>query len=725
MRSSTASSDEVIASLTRSGYAERLLHWEGRPFGLNDYPMFRAIYDASPKRLLLKTCRQVGKSMTLASFSLSESVAIPHFKTFFIAPTKEQTQTFSTARIGKFIAFSPLIRDIFISPSAPNRVLARHFAHGSQIVFSYASDDADRCRGQSCDRLCFDDKAEVLTRTGWVSVKELGLDDEVADVNDRGVIEWSRPTEVFHKRHTGGMVRFSHTGIDLRVTEDHWMWAQPLKEYETFLFVRAKQLVERDFNFIQVHEDFAQEVISFNARHVSQEQVRDEAVHCFTVANHRPVMRGGPGQKAIITSQCIDEVQDMLLDVVRPVVVECLRASKYSYETYCGTPKTFENGIEAMWAGSSQCEWVIKCPSCGKSSILLSEKQCGRYGPVCLGCQAYLNPRLGNWVDMNRRPPDSDGIVTQTKGFHISRLMMPQNVPAAWPKGSTEWTNALIKWREVLSALDGPDAYPIATFRNEVLGVSDSQGRRLVTQNMLLEACDGPPICPKPTRENVKGVTKIAAGIDWSGGGTAITGSDGAVSIKSRTVLTIIGKMGIGRTRLLYYKMFPGTSPVEEFEEMAEALRYYDECTHYQMFIGADAGEGNMGTDLLRHRLQNPIRVVKFRYSGTSAGYISWNKKGKFYTVNRTQAIDSLMTALIRKEFQFPKEPDTIMAVPFKDILAEYEEIIGETGIGRKVWRHAPTQPDDFLHALNFARIALQIANKEVDLTASIESDDD
>lgn len=575
MRSSTASSDEVIATLTRSGYAERLLHWEGRPFGLSDYPMFRAIYDASPKRLLLKTCRQVGKSMTLASFSLAESVAIPHFKTFFIAPTKEQTQTFSTARIGKFIAFSPLVRDIFISPSAPNRVLARHFAHGSQIVFSYASDDADRCRGQSCDRLA------------------------------------------------------------------------------------------------------------------------------------------------------IDEIQDVLLDVVRPVVVECLRASKYSYETYCGTPKTFENGIEAMWAGSSQCEWVIKCPSCNKSSILLSEKQCGRYGPVCLGCQAYLNPRLGSWVDMNRRPPDSDGIVTQTKGFHISRLMMPQNVPAAWPKGSEEWTRALVKWREVLSALDGPDAYPIATFRNEVLGVSDSQGRRLVTHNMLKEACDGPPICVKPTAENLKGVTKIAAGIDWSGGGTAITGNDGAVSIKSRTVLTIIGKMGVGRTRLLYYKMFPGTSPVEEFEEMAEALKYYDACTHYKMFIGADAGEGNMGTDLLRHRLQNPMRIVKFRYSGTSAGYIAWNKKGKFYTVNRTQAIDSLMTALIRKEFQFPKEPDEIMAVPFKDILAEYEEIIGETGIGRKVWRHAPTQPDDFLHALNFARIALQIANKEVDLTASIETDDD
>jgi hypothetical protein len=32
------------------------------------------------------------------------------------------------------------------------------------------------------------------------------------------------------------------------------------------------------------------------------------------------------------------------------------------------------------------------------------------------------------------------------------------------------------------------------------------------------------------------------------------------------------------------------------------------------------------------------------------------------------------------------------------------------------VWRHAPVDPDDFLHALVFARLAIQIAINEVNL---------
>jgi hypothetical protein len=49
--------------------------------------------------------------------------------------------------------------------------------------------------------------------------------------------------------------------------------------------------------------------------------------------------------------------------------------------------------------------------------------------------------------------------------------------------------------------------------------------------------------------------------------------------------------------------------------------------------------------------------------------------------------------------------------------------VIGQSGATRKVWRHAPSQPDDFLHAMNFARMAMQIANNEINLTSSIDDD--
>ena len=65
-------------------------------------------------------------------------------------------------------------------------------------------------------------------------------------------------------------------------------------------------------------------------------------------------------------------------------------------------------------------------------------------------------------------------------------------------------------------------------------------------------------------------------------------------------------------------------------------------------------------------------------------------------------------------EWEFP-EGDPMMELLFEDILNEYEEVTRE---GNKVWRHAPTRPDDALHALNFARLAMQRAIGELDLTS-------
>ena len=43
------------------------------------------------------------------------------------------------------------------------------------------------------------------------------------------------------------------------------------------------------------------------------------------------------------------------------------------------------------------------------------------------------------------------------------------------------------------------------------------------------------------------------------------------------------------------------------------------------------------------------------------------------------------------------------MELPIRDMLNEYEEV---TKFGRKVWRHAPSQPDDCLHAQIFGWMA-------------------
>jgi hypothetical protein len=552
MRSFEIDADgKTVFYRTRSELTEALLQIKDKPIRLDgEYPMFRAIYDGDYPSMVLMTCRQIGKSTTLSNFSIAESVAVPHFSTLFLAPSKEQTQKFSTERVGKTIQYSPYIQKYYLAEKSSERVLLRTFSNGSSISFSYVLDDPDRVRGVSADRVCY------------------------------------------------------------------------------------------------------------------------------------------------------DECQDMLLDVVAPVINETMRNSKYRYDMYCGTPKTFENCIQSYWENSTQTEWVIKCDACNKHNAIRSEKAFGPVGPICRGCAALLNPRRGQWIDFK---PGA-----KMKGFHISRAMMPGNVPAAW-RPSTDpkspYQNAVRAWADIWDSLTGANAYPISTFRNEVVGVSDSQGRRLVTIEDLRAMCTGPRLEQKPNPlGNLKGVLRICAGIDWSGGGT---------DEKSNTVLTIWGLLPGARYRLLWFKVYPGMNPLDEAKDIMDTLAMYSTFT----FVAGDAGEGNVYIDLLRKRF-GPKKVVKLRYVDSSY-YVRWDEAANAYMVNRTRAIDSAMMAFKRGEFEFPTDPDTsIMKKPFDHILAEHEEMTGqEGGIRKKVWRHAKNQPDDFLHALVFGRVAMQMATGEIDLT--------
>lgn len=553
------SSSQLEVALTRSQLSEALVCLDGSPISFEDYPMFRLIYDGGYDSMLLMTCRQVGKSTTLSNFSIAESIAFDFFKTFFISPSQEQTHKFSTLRVGTTIQFSPNLKKYYSGRGVENRVNLRMFSNGSQIAFSYAKDNADRCRGFSADRVC------------------------------------------------------------------------------------------------------------------------------------------------------LDEIQDMLLDAIEPVVRECMSKSKYKWMTRCGTPKSMENPIQGYWQASTQTEWLVKCEACNAWNQLRSEKCLGKLGPVCqrAGCGRYLNVRNGTWVDMNpdakahTLTDDPDERASVIKGFHISRPMMPQEVPGCWQPGTAGYRLALKNWRDILDKFEGPKPYSLPMFRNEVLGVSDSVGRRLVTRELLNEMCTGPQMLPKPGPASLQGISMVAAGIDWSGGGTLI---------KSRTVLWIVGKVAqTQKIRTLYYKIFPGTSPVEEVNEIMNILGMYGPVLK---LVGCDAGEGNMPTEMLRRRL-GPERVFKYRY-GSPKFRVRWDAEGAYYLVNRTWSIDSLMSALQRKEYEFAQNVPA-MTPAFDDILNEYEEV---TKNGLKVWRHAPDAPDDCLHALNFARMTLQKLTGELDLTS-------
>lgn len=734
-----------IPDQLRSHMVQRLLYLDGNQFTLADYPFYTAIYDGQYTGLLLKCGRQVAKSTTICNFTIGESIGIPHFKTLFLSPSQEQTQRFSNTRLAKVVHYSPLVRRFFISKEFTDRTMLRMFKNGSEVTLSYACDNPDRARGVSADRVCYDKDAHVLTKRGWVYVSALQDTDLVADVSDTGHVEWNPPTHIFSKRHTGKMVTFKHAGFHQRVTGDHKMWVSyavktcedgdaadsyhfipaidltvpqgpdfkmtcraiwpctedsdlttafpssqttgvPLQsQAETLQIAWLREGLSAEINARSVGDrlEYAVTVsaadIIFRRADFDREQrihvddVVDEEVYCFTVPNHRPIVKGNFSSRPIISSNCYDEVQDMLYESVIPVVNECMANSEYGYETYAGTPKTLENTIEYLWSLSTQTEWVMQCTGCNSYNFIESERSIGKHGPVCLKCDKTLNPRAGMWYDFN---PGST-----MKGFHISQPMLPRNMERP------------DRWQRIIDKLE---RYSENKFKNEVLGISDALGTRIISKGELEALCLDYDIYRHPPPGHRTNCSAVVAGIDWSGGG-----AEGV----SRTVLWIWGITPEHRLKTLYFRIYPVTSPVSILEDVLEVLTAYG-----VNMVAGDRGEGHLANDLLAQRLGRH-RVIQISY-GAQAQPLTYNEKGGFYTADRTTLMDNYFMVLKRHGVEFPRLPH--MTEPIKDTLNIFEEV---TQMGKKVWRHAPTQPDDAFHAQLFGWVAAKIVMMDLDFT--------
>jgi len=386
-----------------------------------------------------------------------------------------------------------------------------------------------------------------------------------------------------------------------------------------------------------------------------------------------------------------DEVQDMLYDPVITVGNETMANSPHAYETYAGTPKTMENTIQYLWELSTQSEWVMKCDSCGSYQFIDTEKSIGKLGPVCLKCGAYLNPFTGQWVDMNpidyANGEDED---TKLKGFHISQPIMPFNVPKAMEGRGEDHAVAVRRWKRLLDKFENS---PITAFRNEVLGVSDAIGTRMLSKQELLDLCTDYEMLDKPEDKTFQGISFTVGGVDWSGGGT--TGI-------SRTVMWIWGfRPKDQKLVTLLYKVFPGINPVNVIDQIGTIFDSY----RVQLVVG-DAGEGHTANDLLRNKIGHH-RVQQVQY-GAQKEAIKWNGVDR-WMADRTTLIDNYFMGLKRREFEFAHRDQ--MGVAVADILNEYEEI---TSSDRRVWRHSPQKPDDCLHAGLFGWLAFKMTQNDM-----------
>jgi hypothetical protein len=382
-----------------------------------------------------------------------------------------------------------------------------------------------------------------------------------------------------------------------------------------------------------------------------------------------------------------DEIQDIIYDLVVPVVNETLANSKYGWEMYCGTPKSIENPIQSLWDQSTQREWLMKCSGCGRHNFVTSEKSVGKHGIICVKCSKYLNPREGFWYPMNPwdGDPDDPKALLQLQGYHVSQFVLPTNVEQPH------------RWARLLQKLDDP-LISDAAIANEVFGVSYARGSRFLLREDLERCCRAYSISRSPRPElfsdvvrDEQGVMEIYAGVDWSGGGS---------SGISRTSLWIWGVMPDDRLKTLHFEIFPMREPSEDIETIAELCRVFN-----VKLVGADAGVGALANSILRRKLGR-MRVMQFQYGSYRQHFMRGKDR---ILVDRTAAIDSYMAFVKQARIFYPNEQHCQQV--FSDALSLHTEV---TRTGTRVWTKRQDRSDDSFHAQLFGWIVCEISRGRV-----------
>jgi len=387
----------------------------------------------------------------------------------------------------------------------------------------------------------------------------------------------------------------------------------------------------------------------------------------FSYATDNPDRARGVSADRVV----YDEVQNIVYSEVVPVINECLANSPYGYVSYMGTPLTMENTIQYLWDTSTKTEWVIKCENCGKRSFYRDTKGIGKEGLICLHCGKYVNPRNGVWVDMSPDEQRDPSVLPKIKGFHVPQIILPAN------------TEDPTRWARIINKME---TYTEAKFKNEVLGISDSLGTRLLGLEDLEKGCLDYRIPDTP------GVL-VTGGVDWSGGG-----SKG----KSRTVAWVFSSSpNSNEFRTTWFKIYPDSNPVDVVEDIAKNFLQ----SRVQLVIG-DAGEGALANSLLQRHL-GTIQLYQLQYCSSSTP-LKWNNADR-YMGDKTTLIDNYMMQLKKGHVVFPHIG--LMSQVFKDMLALYEET---TATGKKIWTHSPVMPDDSFHAQVFCWVAQKVLRRDL-----------
>ena len=372
-----------------------------------------------------------------------------------------------------------------------------------------------------------------------------------------------------------------------------------------------------------------------------------------------------------------DEVQDQLTDNI-PIISQSTKSSKWGIRRFTGTAKTVDNTIEGLWRNSSQCEWVMKCDHCGSWNIPNME---GRVldmiqgdGMHCVSCGGKINVRNGEWV-----PAHEDRMRT-FRGYHIPQVILPFHT-----ENMNNWGKIV---RDVMSL-------PIPVILQEILGISCSQGQRIIDQNTIDRQSVLPSV--EELQDLLHNYAFTVGGLDWGGAEQV-----------SFTVHVILGVCYDGTIDVLWARRYQGFDPDEMLTEIAKTHRFYG-CKA----LAADYGMGFDKNVMLESRFGLPVIQIQLCRQNSlmnfspALGHPRW-------MVDKTTALDLMFMGIKYGRMRFP--PKEQFESFTKDLLSPYEEVVDHGELAHRRFVRDPSRPDDFAMALCFGTM-LAMKLKHSDLT--------
>ena len=159
-----------------------LLRFEGHPYNLKFHFQLEPLYRLrSPRRMVLMTGRQVGKSQGLVSSCILRCGLIPNNHMMICEPQFMQVRHISNVTFRNMVSQS-YIANYLINGNCNNSMLIREFTSGSRAHFAYISGDASRIRGTSsihllvCDE-CLQWNTKVITIDSEGKIKIVPIKD--------------------------------------------------------------------------------------------------------------------------------------------------------------------------------------------------------------------------------------------------------------------------------------------------------------------------------------------------------------------------------------------------------------------------------------------------------------------------------------------------------------------------------------------------------------------